>query len=238
MVDSPVARFIMSGARAAIADGMPHIEEQVIGIEHAVAESPGLAFDLAKTLIESVCRTVLTERSISFDSGDDLPKLFRTATNSLPFLPESASGEADVRKSLVRTLSGLHTAVQGVCELRNQCGFASHGGDSPRPAMESVQALLAAEAADAIVGFLHRVHRLEGVSPARSTLTYDSNPAFNEHLDEIFERVRIFEEEFEPSRVLFELAPEPYRIYLAEFEQEAAGEQIAARDEGTGEAVP
>ena len=237
MADAPAAPLVMHGARAAIADGMPHLKEQVTGIERAVAESPGLAFDLAKTLLESVCQTVLTERSISFDPGDDLPRLFRKATKSLPFLPASASGETDVRKSLVRTLSGLHTAVQGICELRNQCGFASHGAGGPRPAMESVQALLAAEAADSIVGFLHRVHRQEGVSSASSTLTYDSNAAFNEYVDEAFARVRIFAEEFEPSRVLFELAPEPYRVYLAEFEQEATGEQIAAGDEGTAEQI-
>ncbi len=238
MADAPTAPFVMRGARAAIADGMPHIEEQVIGIERAVAESPGLTFDLARTLIESVCRSVLTERSISFDPGDNVPRLFKTTTNSLPFLPASASDEVEVRRSLMRTLNGLHTAVQGICELRNQCGFASHGAGGPRPAMESVQALLAAEAADSIVGFLHRVHRQEGVLPASSTLTYDSNAAFNEYVDETFARVRIFEEEFEPSRVLFELAPEPYRVYLAEFEQEATEEQIAAGDEGTGEAVP
>ena len=55
-------------------------------LELAVAENPGLAFDLAKTLVESVCRAVLGERSIAFDEADDLPKLFKTASNHLPFL--------------------------------------------------------------------------------------------------------------------------------------------------------
>ena len=27
---------------------------------------------------------------------------------------------------------GLSTAIQGICELRNQCGFASHGSGTPR----------------------------------------------------------------------------------------------------------
>ena len=66
--------FAMHGARDAIAGGLGHIEEQVKGIERAVTENPGLAFDLAKTLVESVCRAVLSERSIAFSPDDDLPR--------------------------------------------------------------------------------------------------------------------------------------------------------------------
>jgi len=115
MADANTVSFVMYGARSAIASGLLHIEEHVKGIEIAVIEKPGLAFDLAKTLIESVCQTILTERNIAFQPGEDLPKLFKTVTINLPFLPPSASGEAEVRKSLAQTLSGLHTAVQGIC---------------------------------------------------------------------------------------------------------------------------
>jgi Abortive infection C-terminus len=215
--DLAAGEFTMHGARAAMAGGLFHIEEQIKGIERAVVENPGLAFDLAKTLIESACRTILTERSIAFDPTDDLPRLFRTATNTLPFLPASASAEAEIRKSLVQTLSGLHTAVQGVCELRNACGFASHGAEGPRPALETVQALLVAETSDAIVGFLHRVHRQDRTPPAAARLKYEENGEFNAYVDEAHALVRVFEEDFEPSRVLFELAPEAYRLYLAEY---------------------
>ncbi len=58
--------FVMHGAREAVACGLVHIERQVHALELAVAENPGLAFDLAKTLIESVCRAVLGERSVAF----------------------------------------------------------------------------------------------------------------------------------------------------------------------------
>src|SRR3990172_7918414 len=150
MPEAPTtAAFAMHGARDAIAGGLAHIEEQVKGIERAVVESPGLAFDLAKTLVESVCRAVLSERAIAFSEDDDLPKLFKTATQSMPFLPPEASAEAEIRRSLAQTLNGLHTAIQGLCELRNQCGLASHGSGSPRPSMESVQGLLAAGAGGA-----------------------------------------------------------------------------------------
>lgn len=217
--------FMMHGARDAIAGGLVHIEQQVKSIEQAVAENPGLAFDLAKTLVESVCRTVLSERAIAHSYDDDLPKLFRTVTQLLPFLPAGASAEGEVRKSLAQTLNGLHTALQGICELRNQCGFASHGSGNPRPEMEGVQALLAAEAADAIVGFLHRVHRQDRAFTPNPRAEYEDNADFNESVDETHGVIRIFESQFRPSEVLFQMEPETYRVYLAEFatEAEAAG---------------
>jgi hypothetical protein len=236
MAEALTATFVMHGARDAIAAGLAHVEEQVKGIEQAVVDNPALAFDLARTLIETVCRTILTDRRIAFSEYDDLPKLFKTASNQLPFLPPTASGEAEVRKSLAQTLSGLSTAMQGICELRNQCGFASHGSGKPRPAMESVQALMAAEAADTIVGFLHRVHRQDRTPPPSPRALYEDNSAFNDSVDETYGPIRIFEIELRPSEVLFQMEPESYRIYLAEFDEK--GERDAADVAGTPEVAP
>ena len=47
-------------------------------------------------------------------------------------------------------------------------------------------ALLAAEAADTIVGFRHRVHRQDRTSPPAPTATFDDNFAFYDSLDEAF----------------------------------------------------
>lgn len=208
--------FTMHGARAAIAAGMKHIEEQVRGIERAIEENPALVFDLAKTVVESACKTILADRGVAFSGGDDLPKLFNSVTANVPFAPPGTSGTEDARKSLLKTLNGLRTALHGVCELRNACGFASHGSEGPRPAMERVQALLAAQAADAIVGFLHRVHRQERLPTSR--LAFDDNDAFNTYVDEANSTVRIFELEYRPSEVLFSVDQQAYRDALSTYE--------------------
>lgn len=228
MADAQAASFVMHGAREAMANGMPHIEEQIKGIERAVVENPGLAFDLSKTLIESVCKTILTEREISFTPDDDLPKLFKVVTTNLPFLPISASGEGEARKSLKKTLNGLHTAVQGVCELRNAYGFASHGSEGHRLVMETVQALMVTRSADAIVGFLHRVHRQERAIATGADLTYDEHSTFNDYVDEANSPVYIFDLEYRPSEVLFQVDPQAYRDFLANYETEPErGETVA-----------
>ena len=232
---SLISSFTMFSARAAVADGLPHIEEQVKAIERAVIENPNLAFDLARTVVESACRTILSERRIVFGSADDLPKLFKTVTLNLPLLPVAASREVEARKSLVQTLNGLHTALQGVCELRNTYGFASHGSEGPRPVLESAQALLAAQAADAILGFLHRIHRQERATPPGVGLRYDASAAFNEYVDETNQVVRIFDLEYRPSEVLFSVDHEAYREMLAGYAPEGASPEPA---EAAGAARP
>jgi len=221
MAATPISEdFVMHGARVAMAGGLPHIEEQVKGIERAVTENPGLAFDLAKTLLESVCRTILSARNIPYTNDDDLPRLFKETTSRLPFLPASASQEVEARRSLTQTLNGLHRAVQGVCELRNTCGFASHGSDRARPPMESVQALLAAQSADAIIGFLYRVHQQDRGAPPGVKPEYHGNSDFNRYVDEANSFVRIFALEYKPSEVLFAVDPEAYHDALEGYESE------------------
>lgn len=221
--------FVMHGARAAVAGGMLHIDEQVKALELAVVENTGLAFDLARTLIESACKTIIIERGSTFDKEDDLPKLFRAAALCVPFLPAELAGDATASKSLRQTLNGLNTAVQGVCELRNALGFASHGSAEHRPAMEGVQALLAAQAADAIIGFLYRVHRQDLTRPRSVSMEYDDHPEFNDWIDEQSEPVQILSlPSYRPSDVLFNVDLEAYRDLLAEYKAEQEVDGAAA----------
>lgn len=214
---SLVNDFRMHGAREAMASGMIHIEEQIKGLELSITENPGLAFDLAKTLVESTCKTILSERKISFSPDDDLPKLFKMVSKHLPFLPELSANEADARRRLAQTLGGLHTSLVGVCELRNSCGFASHGSEVRRPAMAGPQALLAAQAADTIIGFLHRVHRQNTVAITATRLTYEENSDFNDYVDFANDHIQIFHLEYKASEVLFNVDQEAYRDLLANF---------------------
>jgi len=210
--------FVMHGARAAVASGLQHVEEQVKAIELAVVENPGLAFDLAKTLIESACKAILTDRAVAFGKNDDLPKLFKMTRQSVRFLPALLEQESAARESLERTLNGLITALQGVCELRNAFGFASHGSGSPRPAMDAVHARLAAQAADAIVGFLYGVHRQELSSSPAPQLDYDDHPDFNEWIDSQCAPIQVLSfGPYRPSEVLFCLDLDAYRDLLANF---------------------
>lgn len=212
--------FVMQGTREVMSSGFAHMEQQVAAVEKAVQENPGLAFDLSKSLIEGACCTILAERGIPFNPRDDLPQLYRRVVQHMPLLPVGESQAADVRRSVQQTLSGLNTSIQGICELRNQCGFASHGSSSSRPTLEWIQAWMAAETADTIVSFLYRLHRQDRTPTTSAETSYDEHPDFNESIDESHGMLRILDAEFRPSEVLFQMEPETYRIHLAEFDSQ------------------
>ncbi len=88
--------------------------------------------------------------------------------------------------------------------------------------MEDAQAELAAQAADAIVGFLHRLHREDQGRPPIVRLEYGDNKDFNSYLDDENEHVRICDLTYQPSEVLFAVDQEAYRDLLAGYEAEEA----------------
>ena len=210
-------RFQMQGARTAIASGLVHISRQVTALEEAIHSEPGLAFDLAKVLVESVCKTLLTDLGISFAVDEDLPKLYRLVTSNIPLLPTAASAEVSARESVKRALGGMSAALGAICELRNAYGFASHGSDVERVTLESTEALLAAQSADAIIGFLYANHVRLRKEPTPPAPTYQDLSTFNRYIDDQNEIVRVFDLEYQPSEVLFYVDREAYNDQLAGF---------------------
>jgi hypothetical protein len=220
MANETAPRFVMTGAREALSTGGTHLERQISALEAAASSNPGLTFDLAKTLLESTCKTVLSERACAYENDWDLPKLLKETLGQLQLVPNEFAAATDVSESLRKTAGGLQTAIQGICELRNTHGFASHGKDPTFQDLESAQALLVARASDTIVSFIFRVHHGYQQEQPMARLAYNDRPEFNEFVDETHAPVQIFREDFSPSRVLFELAPEPYRVYLTDFLQD------------------
>lgn len=212
--------FAMHGAREVLEAGAAHIERQIVALEQAIYTSPGLAFDLAKTLLESTCNGILAERKAACDEAWDLPKLLKETLGRLRLVPAGLAVNNDVTGSLRKTAGGLQTAIQGICEIRNSHGFASHGKDPAFRQLDAAQALLVARASDAIVAFLFRVHRdaeSERLTPARA---YGDFAAFNDYVDEANGPVRVFDLEYRASEVLFQVDLRAYQDYLAGFEPE------------------
>lgn len=143
---------------------------------------------------------------------------------SIPFRMHGAwaaidGGFAHIEEQVKGIERGLQTAILGICELRNAHGFASHASGGPRPMMEDVQALFAATAADAIVGFLHRVHRQEQMVEVPPRSEFDDNHSLNAYIDEANDAVRIFDLEYRPSEVLFGVDRDAYRDVLSRFDR-------------------
>ena len=229
MVESSTSRFQMAGVRSAIRDGpiAEFIEQQIDAIENAVESVPDFAFDLSKTLIESVCKTVLADIGQSANPNWDAPKLLKETTNRLNLIPRNHPDPAKARDSVEKTLRGMLQTIQGLCELRNNYGMASHGRDAFSARLDIRQATLAAHAADTIVSFLYRIHRDALMQTAGARVYYEDHADFNEAFDLEHETFRLGNLEFLPSRVLFHVDREAYRAALYEHLAEQVGPDSA-----------
>jgi hypothetical protein len=219
MADASVGQFRMVGVRAALADGpiAEAIEQQINAIESTMESVPDFAFDLSKTLVESVCKTVLADIGQPTDPNWDAPRLLRETTNRLSLLPRNHKDTQKARESVEKTIRGLLQTIQGLCELRNNFGMASHGRDSYTSRLDLRQATLAAQAADTIVSFLYRIHRDALLQSPGARVYYEDHMDFNEIFDRDYEVVKFGELELLPSRVLFHTDQEAYKTSLNEF---------------------
>lgn len=221
MADSSTVqyRFQMVGSRAAMSSGpiAVSIEQQIHAIESALESIPDFAFDLSKTLVESVCKTVLADIGQPADPNWDAPKLLRETTNRLSLLPRDHPDPAKARESVEKTIRGLLQTIQGLCELRNSYGMASHGRDGFSARLDLRQATLAAQAADTIVSFLYRIHRDALNQAPGSRVYYEDHSDFNESFDRDYDVVRIGVVELLASRVLYHTDKEAYKAALNDF---------------------
>lgn len=234
--------FRMVGARAAVLDGpiAEAIEQQIYAIENALSSVPDFAFDLSKTLVESVCKTVLADIGQPADPNWDGPKLLKETTNRLAMLPRNHPEPAKARDSVAKTIRGLLQTIQGLCELRNNYGMASHGRDGFSARLDLRQATLAAQAADTIVSFLYRIHRDALMQTPGARVYYEDHADFNDAFDRDNETIRLVGVELLPSRVLFYGDPEACKAalndYIAERDGDDNGTTASAEHEAQEEA--
>lgn len=212
--------FVMAGAREVVGGSATHLLRQIATLEGAIVDTPALAFDLAKSLVESVCKTILADRGQEIDHTLDMPKLFRETLRYLQILPDSHAGDAPIADSLKKTMGGLQSIVAGLCELRNREGLASHGRDGYSRSLESVQAQFAARSADALIHYLLNAHRNYPNQSPKRRVQYHDNTGFNGYLDESNEKVVISGFEYLPSYVLFNVDDEAYKDLLGDYSDE------------------
>ena len=128
------------------ADGVKIIWDRAIS---RINNEPEGAITLARTLLESVCKHILDNKSITYNNKDDLPKLYQAAAKELNISPSSHTEEAF--KSI---LGGGVTIVNGIGTLRNRLSDA-HGRGKILPVKPSPRhAKLAVNCAGAIASFL------------------------------------------------------------------------------------
>lgn len=176
-------RIVPKGGRLALA-GIVAIAEnfdagymrtQLARIEGSVDSDPSLAIGSAKELIETCCKTILTECQVEYDPNWDVPQLAKATIKELKLTPDdipdpkqdtpSARKAVDAMKILLQNLA----AIAGkMAELRNAVG-TGHGPDGRARGPKPRHARLAVNATTALVMFLFETHVARSEQPGKQS---------------------------------------------------------------------
>jgi hypothetical protein len=128
--------------------GMPAVHEAWARALLRYVEDPAGAITAARTLLEEVCKHILADLGIPFDTAADLPKLYRATAEALHIAPSQHTEPV-----LKQILGGCTAVVEGLGALRNRVGDA-HGGGPRRVRPAPRHAQLAIDLAGSVATYL------------------------------------------------------------------------------------
>lgn len=146
------AREVLSGGN------VTYVAQQITRMEAAVQSDPSLAIGTAKELIETCCRTILSERGVSIPANPKILELVSLTSRELDLAPANIPNGANAAATLKRLLGNLATITQAVAELRNEFG-TGHGKEASAATLAPRHAKLAVGAASTLAVFLVETHR-------------------------------------------------------------------------------
>jgi hypothetical protein len=153
--------------------------EHVDFIERNVTTNPSLCVETCKTLIEGICKTILTNKKVTISNSTTLSWLVHQSLNS-------TINENEVYRSeivdLCRRIAGV---ADKLSELRNSAGFASHGMDVLNPRFTETIGFFALRITDTIAGFILTTYNAHREVSIEYRIHYGDCTIFNDYYDDL-----------------------------------------------------
>ena len=213
------------------------IQQQVEALEDALPDKPGIAVSFCRTLIETTCKTILTDRGQTPDQAWEAPKLISETTKFLHLgILDDGHTDATLRSGAEKLVRGVNNIISGVVEIRNAHGSAAHGSDAYAPMLDARYAEILARATDAVVGLLFKTHLKGSGKAPLARLRYGDHNDFDDWIDNDFGPFEILETPLVASEALFRTDKNAYRAALVVFKQEQEAARTEHLEEAEGEA--
>lgn len=146
-----------------------YVSRQVTRMQSALSSEPDVAIGTAKEFVETVCKTILSERGVSYATDEKMPRLVKQVAASLALVPDQIEKQSSASETVKRLLSNLGSVSDGLAELRNLHG-TGHGKLATAGGLELRHARLAVGAATTLASFLWESHAAERQAPNNASL--------------------------------------------------------------------
>lgn len=168
-------------------------------IENNQDKQPNIALDGAKSLLETVSKTILEDKGIEYEHDENISKLVKSAFDTFPIFSLLENRDAQSSKAI---LGAFSTITKHIGEFRNRHGFFSHGQDIQSNKFDRYLVELVISSSDLVTSFLITAHTDNLKDRVRSY--YDENDEFNRYInDNIEEPTMIFDTEVLASMALY-----------------------------------
>ena len=228
MVDESYIQFELTACRELMANHPEslHIQKQVETLERSLPHDPGTAVSFCRTIIETTCKTILTDRNIPVEKKWKAPKLWAEAQKCLN-LGQHENGDYDKRLNTAskKVVDGLTGIIEGVVTIRNDYGLAAHGPDAYAPMLDESYALILARATDAVVGLIFKTHLKHASKDPLSRFQYGEHQDFDEWVDNETEQFIVLDTPLAPSEAFYRTDFKAYRAALVQFKQDQQTER-------------
>lgn len=190
-----------------------HLEEIVDVIETGLRDESDTAIDGAKCLIESVCKTILTERGRDIGKTDSPGTLIRKTTQALEISDEDGGA------SLQQMIRGMTGAADGLEAMRNAFGPLGHGRDARHGKLGDWHRLMAVRTAETIAVLLYEAHCARTNNLRYTRTEFNEESPDNAKIDRLADiqidqdtREVVINEayRYRPSQILYDLDREGY----------------------------
>ncbi|WP_177217672.1 abortive infection family protein [Ectothiorhodospira mobilis] len=205
-------------------------------LEEAMPDRPGVVVSFCRTIIETTCKTILTDRGVSVDSAWKAPKLVSETKKYLNLgVVDDGQLDSSLRNGVQSVVQGLDQIVGGVMEIRNAHGSAAHGTDAYAPLLESHYAEILARATDVVVGLLFKTHLRSAHHDPLSRFRYGDHSDFDEYIDSDYGPFEVLDVPLIASEALYRTDFQAYRAALVLFRQEQEATNGAGAENGEPE---
>lgn len=127
-------------------------------LERSIDTDPELAIGTAKDLVESCCKTILTERGVVLSKGVDINELTKLMVKEIQLVPEGISDQARGADNIRLILRNLTQLTNNLAQLRGLYG-SGHGRDGKHRGLQPRHARLAVASAVAFIDFVADTYR-------------------------------------------------------------------------------
>lgn len=103
-----------------------YLGQQVTRLQASIVSDPELAIGTAKEFLESITKTLLKAKGLSWATSDSFPQLVKKLVKALPVVPDGLERSSETQAAITVIVNNIGSIVDKLAEIRNWHG-TGHG---------------------------------------------------------------------------------------------------------------